>query len=126
MRAEAQVGTSRWAGAPNAVNGGGVTVRGRREPFLRPVVLTGWSSRSAWGYDDVLECYWAELWPAARCGSAQPGSAQPEWAQPESACSAHPVRVGPEHLITTVTGLARAVGHATGAGDAEAYLALTA
>ena len=79
-----------------------------RAPFRRPVRLEGWAAGSAWGYDAVLECYWAELVPVH-----------------DTAC-AEVVRIGPEHLLTTVTGLARAVAFATGAGDTDAYLALTA
>ena len=80
-----------------------------RLPFRRPVRLEGWSTGSAWGYDPVLECYWAELVRV-----------------PDAAAVPDVVRIGPEHLLTTVTGLARAVAFATGAGDGDAYLALTA
>lgn len=82
----------------------------RRGPFARGLVLSGWSERSAWGYDPVLECYWAELW---RDAGPEP-DLTPD------------VRIGPEHLITTVTGLARVMAFTAEVADEAAYLALTA
>lgn len=77
--------------------------RRRAEPFVRPLPLAGWPS-SSWGYDPAMECFWAELRPVAGA----------------------PVRIGPQHLITTVTGLARAVARTARVRHAAAYLALTA
>lgn len=78
----------------------------RTTPFERPLVLAGWAPGSRWGFDPGLECYWVELAPRAGSGTA--------------------VRVGPEHLITTLDGLARALARVAGAQPTEAYLALTA
>lgn len=33
-----------------------------RTDFSREIALPGWSPRSAWGYDQTLEAYWAVLW----------------------------------------------------------------
>ncbi len=30
--------------------------------FTREIDLPGWSGQSIWGYDELLECYWANLW----------------------------------------------------------------
>ena len=81
--------------------------RARRDAFACDLALPGWSERSAWGYDAVLECFWVELW---RDGD----DAGPA------------VRISPEHLISTMSGLARAMAFAVEVGDDEAYLALTA
>lgn len=86
---------------PGATGPAAVVVRGHA--FVRDGVLPGWSAR--WGFDPVLEGYWAEL---LRDGG---GPA---------------VRISADHLITTVAGLARAVAFATAVPDTEAYLALTA
>lgn len=75
--------------------------------FARAIALPGWSPRSAWGFDAELECFWAELWRAD--GDAEPA-----------------VRIGAEHLVPSVPGLARAVGRAAGLGPEAAFLALTA
>ena len=75
-----------------------------RRPFTRSFLLPG-REPGSWGFDGVLECYWAEL-PAPAGGGA--------------------VRVGPEHLLTTVPALARALAREAGAGDLDVYLALTA
>ena len=76
-------------------------------PFAHPIALDGWSPRSAWGYDPDLECYWAELW--RRDADAGPA-----------------VRIGVEHLVTTVEGLAAAVQQVGRLRGGEAFLALTA
>lgn len=73
--------------------------------FERPLVLPGWSARSRWGLDPVLECYWFELWP----DGAGPA-----------------VRIGPEHLVATVDGLARVLAVTVSLEPGSAYLALTA
>lgn len=75
--------------------------------FEHTLALPGWSPRSSWGYDATLECFWAELWRAD--DDAEPS-----------------VRIAPDHLVPTVTGLARAVAGVVGVCDVEAYLALTA
>ena len=75
--------------------------------FSRALVLPGWAGASAWGYDPVLEGYWVELWDGDDV--AGPG-----------------LRIGAEHLIGTVSGLARALAHELELDAVEAYLALTA
>lgn len=82
------------------------TIRPSR-PFVRALELTGWSARSVWGYDPDLECYWAELWRV----DSDPAPL---------------ARVGVEHLITTVAGLAGAMATVAPVRDDDAYLALTA
>lgn len=91
----------------SSVGGVGFGRPGRRTAFACDLTLAGWSSRSTWGYDAVLECYWAELW---RDGDG----------------AVPTVRISPEHLISTVSGLARVMAFALEVGDDEAYLALTA
>ena len=83
--------------------------RTRRRSFERDLPLAGWSGRSAWGYDAVFECYWVELVPAE--GPAAHGAG---------------MRIGPEGLILTLGGLARAVARAADVAPEEAFLALTA
>ena len=77
------------------------------EPFAYALVLDGWSDRSVWGYSPELECYWAELWRLDTDRSPA-------------------VRIGVEHLVTTVNGLAGAIALAGRMPGAEAFLALTA
>lgn len=77
----------------------------RRTAFRRTFALRGWSADSAWGYDDVYECYWVEL---------------------RTAAGRHGVRIGPEGLLVTLGALAGAVAGAAGCPAEEAYLALTA
>lgn len=74
-----------------------------RAAFERAARVPGWDA-SRWGYDAVLECFWAEL--------ARPGG--------------EVVRIGPEHLLTTVPALARAVALRARLDWTAAYLALTA
>ena len=80
-----------------------------RAAFARGLELAGWEAGSTWGYDSVLECYWVEL---RRSGETPGGETH--------------VRIGAEHLITTMSGLARAVAFAVEVADVDAYLALTA
>lgn len=77
------------------------------EPFAHALALEGWSARSTWGFDPELECYWAEMWRAD--SDRDPA-----------------VRIGVEHLVTTVDGLAGAMTVAGRIPGTEAFLALTA
>lgn len=126
----------------------------RRVGFVRDVALRGWAG-ATWGYDAVLECYWVELkhgpGDVGTTGSdrttgrdrtpgrdrttevagptGRAGVTESRWTGGEGSHVAQEgavVRIGPEHLITTVTGLARALAEAAGLDDVEAYLALTA
>ncbi len=73
-----------------------------RAGFRRGLTLAGWSADSAWGYDDVFECYWADL--------RGPGGV---------------ARIGPEGLLVTLGALSGALARAAGCDPDEAYLALT-
>jgi hypothetical protein len=84
----------------------GMSLR-RHGRFAHPIVLDGWSPRSVWGYDPDLECYWAELWRT----DADPVPT---------------IRVGVEHLVTTVDGLAAAVSQLGRVRRGDAFMALTA
>lgn len=76
-----------------------------RTAFRRSLALSGWSAESAWGYDDVYECYWVEL---------------------RTSAGRNAVRIGPEGLLVTLGALAGAVASAAGCAAEEAHLALTA
>ena len=80
-----------------------------RQSFERDLPLDGWSGRSAWGYDAVFECYWVELVAGEGAATDRAG-----------------MRIGPEGLILTLGGLARAVARAADVAPEEAFLALTA
>jgi hypothetical protein len=71
--------------------------------FVHALTLPGWSGR--WGYDALLECYWAELWPPDGAGR---------------------LLISSEHLVPTMSGLARAVSARAGVPHVDAYLAMTA
>lgn len=77
-----------------------------RTSYVCPTSLPGWSRRSVWGFDASLEGYWAELW--REDGDLLPG-----------------VRIGPEHLIATLEGLARALARVTGVSADDLFVALT-
>lgn len=80
-----------------------MTPHSRRDlGFEKPLMLPGWAGTARWGYDAVLECYWAE-------------------ADHEAVGT---VRIGPEHLLVTLGSLARTIAAALGLTDQEAYLAL--
>ena len=64
----------------------------------------GISDGSRWGYDAVLECWWAEV-------VADDGAV---------------VRIDAEHLIPTVDGLARALAWRLARSADDLYLVLTA
>jgi hypothetical protein len=32
------------------------------DEFARDINLPGWAEQSIWGYNSLLECYWAALW----------------------------------------------------------------
>ena len=64
----------------------------------------GLADGSRWGYDDVLECWWAEVWDEQGRGA----------------------RIGPDHLIPTIDGLVRALSWVVDRSPDDLYLALTA
>jgi hypothetical protein len=74
--------------------------------FTRDFDLPGWSRQSGWGYDELLECYWANLWRD-----------DDRFDSPRIAISSY-------HLIPTPTALARVIADYLGIDDAKAYLAL--
>ncbi|NMR19177.1 hypothetical protein [Cellulomonas fimi] len=77
-----------------------------RHSFERPIDLPGWSQRSAWGYDDRLESYWAEL------HRDTDGPAEPE------------ISILADHLMVTITSLSQAIAERAHLARDEAYLAL--
>ena len=97
------------ARANGSSQGGGARPARTRAAFSRGLHMAGWDGGSTWGYDAELECYWVEL---CRGGGGPRDEA--------------PLRIGPEHLISTVSGLARAMAFAASVADVDAYLALTA
>lgn len=76
-----------------------------RVGLSRRLVLPGWSSRSRWGWDPALECYWARLVPA------RPGG--------------RTVRVSRRHLVPTLASLARTLAAEAGLDAGLVYVALT-
>lgn len=74
--------------------------------FTKDFDLPGWSEQSVWGYDDLLECYWANLW------------------RDDDRFDAPRVAISSYHLIPTLSALARVIADLLGIDDAEAYLAL--
>ncbi|MGV8968727.1 MAG: hypothetical protein ACOH2F_20910 [Cellulomonas sp.] len=74
--------------------------------FTRVLELTGCSGQSVWGYDDLLECYWAQLWRD-----------DDRFDEPRISISSY-------HLLPTVTAPARVVGDRVGIDDDQAWLAL--
>ena len=78
----------------------------RAKAFKRDVDLPGWSEQSIWGYDELLECFWAELW------------------RDEDRFDAPRIWISSYHLIPTVSALARVMADLIGMGQDEAYLAL--
>ncbi|EYR63160.1 hypothetical protein N866_02495 [Actinotalea ferrariae CF5-4] len=77
----------------------------RRDPVSRRLDLPGWSPRSRWGWDPLLECFWAELVPCS----------------PD-----HDVLDVPrEHLLPTLTALARVLAARSGTDEGVVFVALT-
>jgi hypothetical protein len=78
----------------------------RTTAFTRDVDLPGWSEQSIWGYDEVLERYWAQLW------------------RDEDRLDEPRIWITSYHLLPTVVALARVMAGLVGIGEDEAYLAL--
>lgn len=76
-----------------------------RVGLSRCLVLPGWSSRSRWGWDPALECYWARLLPGEAGGRT--------------------VRVSRRHLVPTLWSLARALAAEADLDAGLVYVALT-
>lgn len=77
----------------------------RRARLSRRLPLPGWSAQSCWGWDPSLECYWARLVPPTPGGRT--------------------IEVSREHLVPTLTSLARALAVPAGLDPAAVYVALT-
>lgn len=74
--------------------------------FSREFDLPGWSEQSIWGFDEMLECYWASRWRDA------------------DRFDAPRVSISPFHLVPTLNALARVIAEQLGIDDDDAYLAL--
>ena len=74
--------------------------------FTRDVDLPGWSGQSVWGYDELLECYWANLW------------------RDDDQVDAPRIAISSYHLIPTPNALARVIADHLGIDDDEAYRAM--
>ncbi|MGV8968722.1 MAG: hypothetical protein ACOH2F_20885 [Cellulomonas sp.] len=74
--------------------------------FTRVLGLPGWSGQSVWGYDELLECYWAQLW-------RDDGRFDEPW-----------ISISSYHLLPTVAVLARVLADRVGIDDDRAWLAL--
>lgn len=72
-----------------------------RHAFVAPGPLR---LQGSWGYDHALECFWAEV--------TLPGGRGV-------------VRVGVEHLVPTLTGLARVLAGRLGVASDDVFVALT-
>lgn len=77
----------------------------RRARLSRRLPLPGWSARSCWGWDPSLECFWARLVPTTPGGRT--------------------IEVSPDHLVPTLTSLARALAVPAGLDPAAVYVVLT-
>ena len=78
----------------------------RAKAFKRDVDLPGWSEQSIWGYDEMLECFWAEFW------------------RDDDRFDEPRIWISSCHLILTVSALACVMSDLIGMGRGEAYLAL--
>lgn len=76
-----------------------------RSAVSRRLQLPGWSSRSCWGWDPGLECFWALLVPS------DPGRPTLE--------------VSRDHLVPTLASLARSVAALAALDDGLVFVALT-
>jgi len=74
---------------------------------ISAVVDTGWSDQSIWGYDPILECYWAQLW------------------RDEDNTDAPRISISSYHLIPTQALLVRLIADALNAPISDIYLAMT-
>ncbi|NMR21151.1 hypothetical protein [Cellulomonas fimi] len=77
-----------------------------RHPFVRPIDLPGWSQRSAWGYDERLESYWAELH------------------QDSDGADGPAISIVADHLMVTITSLSAVIAERADLNRDEAYLGL--
>ncbi|HZL05977.1 MAG TPA: hypothetical protein VFE45_11280, partial [Coriobacteriia bacterium] len=69
--------------------------------------LPGWSEQSIWGYDPLLQCYWARLW------------------RDEDHTDRPRIWISSNHLIPTLDLLVRLVAQAVDHPIDEVYLAMT-
>ncbi|MGV8966667.1 MAG: hypothetical protein ACOH2F_10355 [Cellulomonas sp.] len=77
-----------------------------RRGFTRVLELPGWSGQSVWGYDELLECYWAQLW------------------RDDDRFDEPRISISCIHLLPTEAALARVVADRVGIDDDRAWLAL--
>ena len=79
----------------------------RTDQFVRDINLPGWAEQSIWGYDPLLECYWAALW------------------RDEDRTDAPRIDFSPYHLIRTVALLTRLLADALDLPEVDVVGALT-
>jgi hypothetical protein len=75
--------------------------------LVRDINLPGWSDQSIWGYDPILECYWAQLW------------------RDEDNTDAPRISISSYHLIPTQALLVRLIADALNAPISDVYVAMT-
>ncbi|HEY8722184.1 hypothetical protein [Pengzhenrongella sp.] len=78
----------------------------RTGAYTRDFDLPGWSEQSIWGYDELLESFWAQLW------------------RDEDRFDAPRISISSYHLIPTIPALARVIADQLGINEGEACLAL--
>ena len=75
--------------------------------LVRDINLPGWSAQSIWGFDPILECYWAQLW------------------RDDDRTDAPRIEVSSYHLIPSQALLARLIADALDAPIGDVCLAMT-
>jgi len=77
------------------------------DEFVRDINLPGWAEQSIWGYNPLLECYWAALW------------------RDEDRTDAPRIEFSVYHLIPTMALLTRLLADALDLREVEVVRALT-
>lgn len=79
----------------------------RSDEFVRDINLPGWAEQSIWGYNALLECYWAALW------------------RDEDRSDAPTIEFSVYHLIPTMALLTRLLAEALDLPESKVFRALT-
>ena len=77
------------------------------DEFVRDINLPGWAEQSIWGYNPLLECYWAARW------------------RDEDRTDAPRIEFSVHHLIPTTALLTRLLADALDLREVEVVRALT-
>ncbi len=77
------------------------------DAYRSDINLPGWAEQSIWGYDPLLQCYWAQLW------------------RDEDRTDRPRTWISSDHLIPTMDLLVRLVAEATDHPVDEVDLAMT-